>query len=65
MNTEVADNLGMGFLIIYDSFNSSQIILDYYAKEIIEDIFEEYDIVLEDYLHQRFNTFEKAFHQNS
>ena len=59
MNTEAADNLGMGFLIIYDSFNSSQIILDYYAKAIIEDIFEEYDIVLEDYLHQRFNTFEK------
>lgn len=59
MNTEVAVNLGMGFLIIYDSFNSSQIILDYYAKAIIEDIFEEYDIVLEDYLHQRFNTFEK------
>ena len=59
MNTEVADNLGMGFLIIYDSFNSSQIILDYYAKAIIEDIFEEYDIVLEDSLHQRFNTFEK------
>lgn len=48
MNTEVADNLGMGFLIIYDSFNSSQIILDYYAKAIIEDS-----------LHQRFNTFEK------
>ena len=59
MNTEAADNLGMGFLIIYDSFNSSQIILDYYAKAIIEDIFEEYDIVLEDSLHQRFNTFEK------
>ena len=39
MNTEAADNLGMGFLIIYDSFNSSQIILDYYAKAIIEDIF--------------------------
>lgn len=38
MNTEAADNLGMGFLIIYDSFNSSQIILDYYAKAIIEDI---------------------------
>lgn len=59
IDKEASDNLGMGFLIIYDSFNSSQIILDYYAKAIIEDIFEEYDIVLEDYLHQRFNTFEK------
>lgn len=59
IDKEASDNLGMGFLIIYDSFNSSQIILDYYAKEIIKDIFKEYDIVLEDYLHQRFNTFEK------
>ena len=59
MNTEAANDLGMGFLIIYGAFNSSQVILDYYAKEIIKDIFKEYDIVLEDYLHQRFNTFEK------
>ena len=59
IDKEASDNLGMGFLIIYGVFNSSQIILDYYAKAIIEDIFEEYDIVLEDYLHQRFNTFEK------
>lgn len=59
IDKEASDNLGMGFLIIYDSFNSSQIILDYYAKKIIKDIFKEYDIVLEDYLHQRFNTFEK------
>lgn len=48
IDKEASDNLGMGFLSIYDSFNSSQIILDYYAKAIIEDIFEEYDIVLED-----------------
>lgn len=59
IDKEASDNLGIGFLIIYDSFNSSQIILDHYAKKIIKDIFKEYDIVLEDYLHQTFNTFEK------
>lgn len=59
VDEELSDKIGMGFLTIYDDFINRPIILDYYATKIIEDIFEEYDINLEKYLHKRFKSFEK------
>ena len=53
---ELKNKIGMGFLLIYDIYNHSNIILNYYAKRIIEDIFTEYDIELEKILHNKFKT---------
>ena len=55
LNDENTSNeIGMGFLLIYDSYMSSEIVLNYYATKIIEDIFKEYDIDLERMLHSKF-----------
>ena len=57
LNDENAsDEIGMGFLLMYDSYNCSKIILDFYAKKMIEVIFSEFNIELENMLHQQFNT---------
>ncbi len=53
---ELSNEIGMGFLLIYDLYNNSDIILDFYAKKIIEDIFTEYDLDLENILHSQFKT---------
>lgn len=53
-NEELASEIGMGFLLVYDLYNHSEIILKFYAKKIIEDIFKEYDIELEKLLHNQF-----------
>ena len=50
-----SNEIGMGFLIVFDSFNSSKIVLNYYAKKIIEEIFDEYDINLDNMLHEQFD----------
>lgn len=55
-NEELANEIGMGFLLVYDLYNHSEIILKFYAKKIIEDIFKEYNIELEKLLHSRFKT---------
>lgn len=52
----VSQDIGMGFLVIFDSFNSSEIILNYFAKNTIDEIFNEYDINLENMLHEQFKT---------
>lgn len=52
---EFISELGMGFLLIYDLYSHSEIILNFYAKKMIEDIFKEYDINLEKMLHNQFN----------
>lgn len=49
---EVKRSIGYGFLLIYDSYNHSEIILKYYAKKMIEEILSECD--LEKILHERF-----------
>ena len=60
LKDEYASNeIGMGFLLIFDSYNSSKIVLDFFAKKFIESIFEEYDIDLENMLHQQFNSSEQ------
>ena len=57
LNDDFASSkIGMGFLIIYDSYNSSKIILDFYATSFIDAIFKEYDIDLESMLHEQFKS---------
>lgn len=53
------ENIGMGFLDIYDKYNSSSFIINNFAKRMISDIFDEYDIDLEKYLHEQFDNFDK------
>lgn len=55
----VSQDIGMGFLVIFDSFNSSEIVLNYFAKKTIDEIFNEYDINLENMLHGQFKTSEQ------
>ena len=52
----ITQDIGMGFLVIYDSYNSSEIILNYFAKKLIDDIFSEYNIDLENMIHGQFKT---------
>ena len=54
-NEELSD-IGMGFFYIYELYNQSEIILDYYAKRMIEDIFDENNLNLESILHKTFKT---------
>lgn len=59
VNDDYASNeIGMGFLIVYDSYNSSKIVLDFYAKSFIDEIIKEYDINLESMLHEQFRSAE-------
>lgn len=53
-DNEAANKLGMGFLLIYDLYNQSDMILKFYAEKMIADIFTEYDIDLESLLHSQF-----------
>ena len=49
------DELGMGFLLIFEEFNHNKNVLDFFAKKIIDEIFDEYDIDLECMLHEQFD----------
>lgn len=51
---ELKDELGMGFLLIFEEYSSSKIVLDFFAKRIIDGIFDEFNINLEDILHEKF-----------
>ena len=53
---KVDREIGMGFLLIFDSFNSSEIILNYFAKKTIEEIFNENNIDLESMSHNQFKS---------
>lgn len=57
-DTEFNDELGMGFLWMYDNFNQSKLIIDFFASKTIEAIISEYDIHLEEYLHNKYNDFQ-------
>ena len=46
--------VGMGFWYMFDLYNSSDIVIKYFAKKTIEAIFSEYDINLEQLLHSKF-----------
>lgn len=52
------DKIGLGFLLISMSYMNNKLILDYYAKRLVETIFEEYDINLEHLLHKEFREVE-------
>lgn len=46
--------VGMGFWYMFDLYNSSDIVIKFFAKKTIEAIFSEYDINLEKLLHNEF-----------
>ena len=46
--------VGIGFWYMFDLYNSSDIVIKYFAKKTIETIFSEYDINLEQLLHSKF-----------
>lgn len=56
LNDDILRDIGMGFLILFDSFNSSEIILNYFAKKTIKEILDENDIDLDELLHEQFKT---------
>ena len=45
-----------GFWIIYDMYNSSDYIMEYYAEHYLNDIFERDDFSLEKYLHNKYDS---------
>ena len=48
--------IGEGFLLIFDSYNSSDIILKYYAESMINEIIKDNNINFEKMLHTQFKT---------
>ena len=58
-NPKLESMIGMGFLAVFDSYNDSDIILDYYAKRFLDDIIEENDIDFEKMLHNQFKSADK------
>ena len=48
--------IGKGFLLIFDSYNGSDIILKYYAKKMIDEIIKDNDINFETMLHNQFKS---------
>ena len=53
--------LGMGYLLVFEQFKESPIILDFYAKKMIDGIFEEYNIHLDAKLHEDFSCPEELY----
>ena len=52
---KLSTEIGMGFLLFFDDFHGSEIVLDFYAKRMIYAIFEENDLNLSRIIHSRFN----------
>lgn len=48
------DTIGLGFLVMFDTYNGNELILNYYAKKTIDAIFEENEIDIEVMLHTKF-----------
>ena len=53
-NDDYSKEVGMGFWYMFDLYNSSDIVIKFFAKKTIEAIFSEYDINLEQVLHSKF-----------
>lgn len=51
---ELQRKVGEGFWLIYDKYNSSNVVVDYYAKEMIKEILSEK--YLEEKIHNSYNT---------
>ena len=58
-NPKLESKIGKGFLVIFDLYSDSDIILDYYAKRFLDDIIEENDIDFEKMLHNQFKSADK------
>jgi len=59
-NDDFANNeIGMGFLLMYDLYNESTIVTDFFAERTIIAILSENEINLEEHLHKRFKTYEE------
>ena len=54
------NNIGMGFIVVYDEYKDSKIILDYFAKKMVVNLFEDNKIKLEELIHKNFRT-KKSF----
>lgn len=54
-----SSEIGMGFLWIFDSFHNNKIILNYFAKKMMESILEENNINLENMLYEQFDNLEE------
>lgn len=57
-NDNYSKEVGMGFWYMFDLYNSSDIVMKFFAKKTIEAIFSEYDINLEQVLHSKFKNAE-------
>lgn len=57
-NDNYSKEVGMGFWYMFDLYNSSDIVMKFFAKKTIEAIFIEYDINLEQVLHSKFKNAE-------
>lgn len=59
LNNPDTEVIGMGFLAMYDTYHTSRVITNYFAKRMVQTIFEEFDIDLESYLHTHFQSFDE------
>ena len=57
IGTNIEKEIGMGFIFIFDFYNHCKTTLNYFAKNFIADIFNEYGVDLEALIHNDFNTF--------
>ena len=57
IGTNIEKEIGMGFIFIFDFYNHCKSTLNYFATNFIADIFNEYDVDLEELIHNDFNTF--------
>ena len=48
--------VGLGFILIFDQYHGNKMVLDYYAKRLMFDIFRDNGIDLEGLLHKHFKT---------
>lgn len=56
---QFSEEIGMGFWFIFDLYNGSDIILNFYIGKIIKDIFSENELDLENLLHNNFKSKEE------
>lgn len=55
---KINNELGMGFLLMFDTFNHNELVTNFFAEKTVNAIFSEFDINLEEYLHKNYDNFE-------
>ena len=53
---EIESSIGLGFLLMFDSYDSSDIILNFYAEQMIKEIIKDSEIDCEVMVHNQFKT---------